>query len=49
MPNSSASSWPGEILAENPPDTPAKAAAIPASGWRPAEANNMPASGIITT
>ena len=32
MPNSSASSCPGRRFAEKPPDTPAKAAAIPAIG-----------------
>ena len=36
MPNSRASSWPGNRFAEKPPETPANAAAIPAIGWRPA-------------
>ena len=36
IPNKSASSWPGNRLAENPPETPANDAAIPAMGWRPA-------------
>src|SRR5690606_8555268 len=38
MPNSMASSWPGRRLAEKPPETPAKEAAMPAMGWRPAAA-----------
>jgi hypothetical protein len=49
MPNSSASSCPGRRLAEKPPATPAKAVAIPASGWRPAAWKMIPASGISTT
>ncbi len=49
MPNSKASSCPGSRLAENPPETPAKAAAMPAIGWRPAAENITPASGMSTT
>ena len=37
-PNSSTSVWPGEMLPANPPETAAKAAAIPTSGWRPTAA-----------
>ena len=49
MPNSSASSCPGNRLAEKPPETPANAAAMPAMGCLPAAANITPASGISTT
>ena len=49
MPNNSGSNWPGIRLAENPPETPAKAAAIPAIGCLPAAAKTTPASGIKTT
>ena len=38
MPNSSASSCPGSRFAENAPETPAKAAAMPAIGCLPAAA-----------
>ena len=39
----------GTKFALKPPDTPAKPAAMPASGWRPAEWKISPASGITTT
>ena len=49
IPKSNGSSWPGIRFAENPPETPAKAAAIPAIGCLFAAANTTPARGISTT
>jgi hypothetical protein len=48
-PCSNGSRLDGTGLAENPPDTPANAAAIPASGWRPAAWKITPPSGMTRT
>ena len=49
MPVNSGSVVPSKRFAEKPPETPAKAAARPASGCRPAFANTIAPSGITTT